>query len=131
MAVVYFFWKTTIFDLVDEVLEDGDSLVIRNREQQEPDGALRSCERELLALSSCSASYNVAAKTKTKYFWNSNTLSVRAAIFLLPFFGSLIADDLIQRIDAACRASFAAVAQGRHRERLALRSRPVVHTLCA
>src|SRR5215813_6255463 len=34
-AVSYFFMKKVLFDLVDEVLDTGDALIIRNRDQEE------------------------------------------------------------------------------------------------
>ena len=97
MIVGYFSMKKLVFDLVDEVLDDGDALVIKNGHRE-----------ERVALSDI---------TNVGYSQYMNppriTLSLRipsqfgdrvtfcAPVSLLPFSTTPIVDELIKRIDAA------------------------------
>jgi hypothetical protein len=102
MVVVYFIMKKTVFDLVDEVWDDGDSLVIKNRDQEQ-----RVALRDIKNVS---------------YSWLGNpnrvTLSLRQPSIFgdqitfgaplrfmpfseMPFWKNPMIDDLIDRIDRA------------------------------
>lgn len=93
----YFIMKRLVFDLVDEVWEDGDSLVVKNRGQEEH-----------IALS------DIKNVSYTPYINPPRvTLSVRrhtifgdqitfgAPVRLVPFSTSPVIDDLIERVDRA------------------------------
>jgi hypothetical protein len=95
----FFLMKRLIFDLVDEVWEDGDSLIVKNRG-----------EEQRIALSDIK---NVNYQTLTSP--PRVTLSLRqpmasgdrvtfcAPVRFMPFSTSPLIDDLIERIDAARR----------------------------
>jgi hypothetical protein len=100
MAIVGFFiMKFLVFDLVDEVLDDGDALIIRNGSQEE-----RVPFSEIM-----NVSYSMMVNPPRV------TLSLRrpsrfgakvtfcAPLRFIPFSPSPIIDDLIARIDAKRR----------------------------
>jgi len=98
MAVVGFFiMKKLIFNLVDEVWDDGDTLLVRNRGRE-----------ERIALSdiknvSYSAFVNPPRVTlllrRPTVF--GNEISFGAPVRFIPFATSPTIDDLIERVDAA------------------------------
>ena|SRR5215813_843472 len=102
MLVLYFIWKKTIFDLVDEVLEDGDSLVIRNSGQQE---RIAFCDIVNVSYSPFMGANRVTLLLrKPSSFGTRIHFSPPQRLFVFPpFFGSRVVDDLIKRIDATRR----------------------------
>jgi len=97
MGVIFFFiMKIMVFDLVDEVWDAGDVLIIKNKNQE-----------ERVALSDImNVSYSPVggAQRVTLLLRRPNSFGVRIhfcpPLSLLPFRGSPVVDDLIQRIDA-------------------------------
>jgi hypothetical protein len=100
MAFGYFIIKKLIFDLVDEVLDDGDALVIRNGREEE--------RVPLSDIMNVSYSQFVSPPRVTLSLRNSsrfgNRISFCAPIRLMPFSTSPVIDELIERIDAKRRA---------------------------
>jgi hypothetical protein len=96
-AFIYFVMKRLIFDLVDEVLDAGDALIVRNRGQE-----------DRIALSDITNVNYTPLVSPPRV-----TLSLRrASVFgaevtfcaptrFVPFSSSPVIDELIQRIDAA------------------------------
>jgi hypothetical protein len=99
MLIGYFFMKKTVFDLVDEVLDGGDVLVIRN-----------SGIEERVALSDImNVSYSplvspprVTLSLRRPSIFGDR-ISFCAPMSFVPFSTSPIIDELIRRIDAARR----------------------------
>jgi hypothetical protein len=100
-AFLYFIMKKLIFDLVDEVLEDGDELVVRNRHQEErialsnimnvSYSSLVNPPRVTLSLRQPSSSFG-------------DQISFCPPLRFNPFSTNPIIDELIRRIDARRRA---------------------------
>jgi hypothetical protein len=98
MAVVGFFvMKKLVFNLVDEVWDDGDSLLIKNggQEQRIPLGDIKN------------VSYSPYMNPPRVTLWVrrptvfGDQITFGAPIRLIPFSTSPTIDDLINRIDAA------------------------------
>ena len=92
----FFLMKKLVFDLVDEVFDDGDALVVRNRDME-----------ERIALSNIvNVSYSqfVNPPRVTLLLRNPSLFGTRVSFCaptrFNPFSSSPIIDDLIQRIDA-------------------------------
>jgi hypothetical protein len=96
----YVIMKKLVFDLVDEVLDDGDALVVRNRDLE-----------ERIALSNIvNVSYSqfVNPPRVTLLLRNPSLFGERVSFCaptrFNPFSSSPMIDDLIRRIDAKTRA---------------------------
>ena len=92
----YVMMRKLVFDLVDEVLDDGDALVVRNRDQE---------ERIALAdIVNVSYSQYVNPPRVTLLLRNPSAFGPRvsfcAPVRFNPFSSNPVIDDLIQRIDA-------------------------------
>ena len=92
--------KKLVFDLADEVLDDGDALIIRNREVEE-----RVAFSDVINVS-YSPFMNPPRVTLSlkKPGLFGDQVSFCAPAMLVPFSTSPIIDDLIKRIDAKRRA---------------------------
>jgi hypothetical protein len=97
LVISYFIMKKMIFDLADEVLDDGDALIIRNGSRE---------ERVALAnITNVSYSPLMNPPRVTLSLRNPSTFGDRitfcAPARFIPLASSPIIDDLIQRVDAA------------------------------
>jgi hypothetical protein len=93
----FFIMKKLVFDLVDEVWEDGDTLLVRNRGQE-----------ERIALSDIkNVNYSIyvnpprVALLLRRHTVFGDEISFGAPIRFIPFATSPIINDLIERVDAA------------------------------
>jgi hypothetical protein len=102
MAIIgYFVMKRLVLDLVDEVLDVGDALIIRNRGQEE-----RVALSEIMNVS-YEAFMNprrVTLRLRRPSVFGTQ-VSFSAPMSLIPFSTSPVIDELIERIDAKGRAS--------------------------
>jgi len=100
IAVGYFIMKKLVFDLVDEVLDAGDALVIRNGHLEE--------RVPLSDIMNVSYSQFVNPPRVTLSLRNPSMFGDRvrfcAPVSFMPFSTSPIIDELITRIDAARRS---------------------------
>jgi hypothetical protein len=89
--------KKMVFDLVDEVLDAGDALVVRNRGQEE-----RIAFSDIMNVNYTpfmSPPRVVLSLRRQSIF--GNQVAFCAPLRFMPFSTSPIVDELIQRIDAA------------------------------
>jgi hypothetical protein len=97
MVVGYFFMKKLVFDLVDEVWEDGDALVVRNRGEEE-----RVVFRDVKNVNYSSyvnpPRVTLSLRRSTVF---GDQITFGAPIRFIPFSTSPVIDELIDRIDAA------------------------------
>jgi hypothetical protein len=98
VAIVGFFiMKKLVFDLVDEVWDDGDALVVKNRGREE--------RIPLSNIKNVSYSPYINPPRVTLSLRNTTAfgeqISFGAPIRLVPFSTSPIINDLIERVDAA------------------------------
>jgi hypothetical protein len=99
MAFGYFIMKKLIFDLVDEVVDLGDALMIRNGGLQE---RVALSDIMNVSYSSFVNPPRVTLSLRTPGAFGSR-VSFCAPIRLVPFSTSPVIDALIERIDAARR----------------------------
>ena len=99
MAFGYFIMKKLIFDLVDEVVDLGDALMIRNGDRQE---RVALSDIVNVSYSSFVNPPRVTLSLRTPGVFGSR-VSFCAPIRLMPFSTSPVIDALIDRIDAARR----------------------------
>jgi hypothetical protein len=99
MAFGYFIMKKLIFDLVDEVVDLGDALMIRNGDRQE---RVALSDIANVSYSSFVNPPRVTLSLRTPGAFGSR-VSFCAPIRLMPFSTSPVIDALIERIDAARR----------------------------
>ena len=99
MAFGYFIMKKLIFDLVDEVVDLGDALMIRNGDRQE---RVALSDIVNVSYSSFVNPPRVTLSLRTPGVFGSR-VSFCAPIRLMPFSTSPVIDALIERIDAARR----------------------------
>ncbi len=98
MAIVGFFiMKKLVFDLVDEVLDDGDALLVRNR-GQEARIALSDIKNVNYSIYVNPPRVTLLLRRHTVF---GDEVSFGAPIRFIPFATSPIIDDLIERVDAA------------------------------
>jgi hypothetical protein len=101
MAFGYFLMKMLIFDLVDEVWDDGDTLVVKNKDQS-----------ERIALADIkNVNYNVmvspprVALSLRRPTIFGDQVTFCAPLRFVPFATSPVIDDLIERVDQARESS--------------------------
>jgi hypothetical protein len=99
MAFGYFIMKKLIFDLVDEVVDLGDALMIRNGDRQE---RVALSDIVNVSYSSFVNPPRVTLSLRTPGAFGSR-VAFCAPIRLMPFSSSPVIDALIERIDAARR----------------------------
>ena len=95
----YFLMKKLVFDLADEVLDDGDSLVVRFGSDQE---RIQLCEIMNVSYSYMSNPARVTLTLRTPGRFGKE-ISFSPPQRFVPFAKSAIVADLIDRIDAARR----------------------------
>jgi hypothetical protein len=100
MIVGYFIMKKLLFDLVDEVWDDGDSLVIKNRGDQER-VALSDIKNVSYSVMMNPPRVTLSLRRPTVF---GDEITFGAPVRLVPFSTSPIIKDLIDRIDLARRA---------------------------
>jgi hypothetical protein len=96
---IYYVMKKMVFDLVDEVLDAGDALIVRNRGQEE-----RIAFSEIMNVNYApfvSPPRVVLSLRRPSNF--GSQVAFCAPLRFVPFSTSPIVDELIQRIDAARR----------------------------
>ena len=98
-AVGYFILKKTIFVLVDEVWDDGDALVIKNRGQDE---RIALNEIKNVNYGSFSSPQRVALSLRRPTIFGEQII-FSAPVHLWPFSPNPIVKDLIDRVDRARR----------------------------
>jgi hypothetical protein len=91
-----YFMKKYVFDLVDEVLDDGDALVVKNngQEQRIPLADIKNLNYTILV-----SPPRVTLSLRRPVFGDKVTFS--PPVPFIPFATSPIIDELIERIDAA------------------------------
>jgi hypothetical protein len=97
MVVGYFLVKRLAFDLVDEVWDDGDSLLIKNRSEQERI-ALRDIKNISYSPMMNPPRVTLSLRRPTVF---GDEITFGAPVRLVPFAKSPIVNDLIDRIDLA------------------------------
>jgi hypothetical protein len=98
-GTIFVVMKKLVFDLVDEVLDAGDALIVRNRGQEE-----RIAFSDIINVNYTpfvSPPRVVLSLRRPSIF--GSQVAFCAPIRLVPFSTSPIVDELIQRIDAARR----------------------------
>jgi hypothetical protein len=98
-AVVYFVMKKLMFDLVDEVLDAGDALIVRNGGQQE---RVALSDIMNVSYSPLVSPPRVTLSLRRPSIFGSE-VTFCAPIRLMPLSPSPIISDLIRRIDAQRR----------------------------
>jgi hypothetical protein len=101
MIAGYFIMKKLVFDLVDEVLDGGHVLVVRNRGLEEQ-VALADIVNVSYAPLVNPPRVTLSLRSPTQF---GDQISFCAPVRLVPFAGSPVIDELIKRIDAARRAA--------------------------
>jgi hypothetical protein len=98
-AFIYYVMKKLIFDLVDEVLDAGDALIVRNRGQED-----RIALSDIMNVNYAplvSPPRVTLSLRRTSAFGTEVTFC--APLRFVPFATSPVIDELIRRIDAARR----------------------------
>jgi hypothetical protein len=93
----YFLMKRLVFDLVDEVLDAGDALVVRNGGKED---RIRLSDIKNVNYSNFSSPPRVTLLLRAPSEFGSQ-IAFCAPFRLVPFSTSPVIDDLIERIDAA------------------------------
>jgi hypothetical protein len=101
MIVGYFIMKKLVFDLVDEVWDDGGSLLIKNRGEEERI-ALRDIKNVSYSTMMNPPRVTLSLRRPTVF---GDEITFGAPIRFVPFTTSPIIKDLIDRIDLARRQS--------------------------
>jgi hypothetical protein len=99
LAVFFVVMKKLVFDLVDEVLDAGDALIVRNRGQEE---RIAFSDVMNVNYSPFMSPPRVVLSLRRPSIFGSQ-VAFCAPICFVPFATSPIVDELIQRIDAARR----------------------------
>jgi hypothetical protein len=99
IVVGYWIMRKLVFDMVDEVLDAGDALVVRNRGQEE-----RIAFSDIMNVnySPFVSPPRVVLSLRRPSIFGSQ-VAFCAPVRFVPFSSSPIVDELIQRIDAARR----------------------------
>jgi hypothetical protein len=96
-AFGFFIMKKLVFDLVDEVWEDGDSLLVKNRGQEE---RIPLSNIKNVSYSPYMNPPRVTLSLRTPSMFGDQ-ITFGAPIRLIPFSTSPMINDLIERVDAA------------------------------
>jgi hypothetical protein len=97
MAFGYFVMKKLVFDLVDEVWDDGETLLIRNGGQEER-VALRDIKNVSYSTVINPPRVTLSVRQPTTF---GNQIAFVAPVRFVPFTTSPIINDLIERVDHA------------------------------
>jgi hypothetical protein len=95
----YFMMKKLVFDLVDQVWDDGDALVVKNRGQEQR-VALSDVKNVSYSPYMNPPRVTLSLRRPTVF---GDQITFGAPMRLIPFSSSPIIDDLIERIDRARR----------------------------
>ena len=93
----YFIMKRLVFDLVDEVWEDGDSLVVKNRGEEEH---IPLSDIKNVSYSPYINPPRVTLSLRRPTIFGDQ-ITFGAPVRLVPFSTSPVIDDLIERVDRA------------------------------
>ncbi len=99
IAFGFFLMKKLVFDLVDEVWDDGDALVVKNSGQEQ---RIALADIKNVNYSAMVSPPRVALSLRRPTIFGE-VVAFCAPLRLVPFSTSPIIDDLIERIDAARR----------------------------
>ncbi len=99
IAFGYFIMKKLVFDLVDEVWDDGNSLVVKNRGQQQR-VALSDIKNVNYSPFVNPPRVTLALRRPTVF---GDQITFGAPVTLVPFSTSPVIADLIERVDLARR----------------------------
>jgi len=102
MVVVYFISKKLIFDLVDEVWDDGDTLVVRNAGQEQ---RIALADIKNVNYSPLISPPRVTLSLRRPTVFGEQ-VTFCAPVRLVPFATSPVIDDLIERVDRAREQSW-------------------------
>jgi hypothetical protein len=97
IAFGFFIMKKLVFDLVDEVWEDGDALLVKNRGQEE---RIPLSNIKNVSYSPYMNPPRVTLSLRTSSVFGDH-ITFGAPIRLIPFSTSPLIGDLIERVDAA------------------------------
>jgi hypothetical protein len=97
MGFGFYFMKKYIFDLVDEVWEDGDALVVKNRRQQQ---RIDLADIKNVNYSSLTSPPRVTLSLRRPTIFGEQ-IAFCAPVRLVPLTTSPVIDELIERVDAA------------------------------
>ena len=97
MGFGYFVMKKLVFDLVDEVWDDGEALLIKNRGQEER-VALRDIKNVSYSTVINPPRVTLSVRQPTTF---GDQIAFVAPVRLVPFSTSPIIADLIERVDQA------------------------------
>ena len=97
MGFGFYVMKKFVFDLVDEVWEDGDALVVKNRHQQQRID-LADIKNVNYAPLSSPPRVTLSLRRPTVF---GEQISFCAPVRMVPFTTSPVIDELIERVDAA------------------------------
>ena len=97
MGFGYFIMKKLVFDLVDEVWDEGETLLIRNRGEEEH-VALRDIKNVSYSTVINPPRVTLSVRQPTTF---SDQIAFVAPVRLVPFSTSPIINDLIERVDRA------------------------------
>jgi hypothetical protein len=100
MVAGYYFMKKLLFDLVDEVLDAGDALIVRNGDREE---RIALSDITNVGYAQFMNPPRVTLSLRKPGLFG-NRVSFCAPVRLLPLASSPIVDELIERIDARRRA---------------------------
>jgi len=96
-AFIFFIFRKLIFDLVDEVWEDGDTLVVRNAGQEQ---RIALADIKNVNYSPLINPPRVILSLRRPTVFG-DTVAFCAPVRLVPFATSPVIDDLIERVDRA------------------------------
>jgi hypothetical protein len=94
MIFGYFLMRKLVFDLVDQVWDDGDSLIVRNRGEEQ-----RVALADIKNVSYTQSARVVLSLRRTTAF--GDQIAFCAPVRFIPFSSSPVITDLIDRIDDA------------------------------
>jgi hypothetical protein len=102
MGFVYFIMKKLVFDMVDEVCDDGDALVVRNLGQEQRI-ALADIKNVNYSPLISPPRVTLSLRRPTVF---GDKVTFCAPVRLVPFATSPVIDDLIERVDRARESSY-------------------------
>lgn len=97
VAFGYFFMKKLVFDLVDEVWDDGETLLIKNRGQEQR-LALRDIKNVSYSTFINPSRVTLSVRQPSTF---GDQIAFMAPVRFVPFTTSPLINDLIERIDQA------------------------------
>jgi hypothetical protein len=95
------FMKKFVFDLVDEVWDDGDTLLVKNRDQEE---RIKLADIKNVSSSQLSSPPRITLSLRRPSLFGDQ-VTFCGPLRLLPFASNPVIDDLVDRIDRARESS--------------------------